>query len=93
VASVQIFDNPAEERYEAQVDGAVAGTASYVLEPGRITFLHTEVDPAYAGRGIGSLMAKDALEDVRKKGLRVVARCPFFARYIREHAEYQDLLA
>ena len=93
MASVQIFDNPAEERYEAQVDGAVAGTASYVLEPGRITFLHTEVDPAYAGRGIGSLMAKDALEDVRAKKLRVVARCPFIARYIREHPEYGDLLA
>jgi hypothetical protein len=90
--SVQIFDNPAKERYEAQVDGAVAGKAMYELKPGRIVFLHTEVDPAYEGRGIGSLLAKDALDDARAKGLRVIARCPFFARYIREHPEYQDLL-
>jgi len=92
-ASVQVFDNPAEERYEAQVDGTVAGRSYYELEPGRIVFLHTEVDPAYEGRGIGSLLAKDSLDDVRSKGLRVVARCPFIARYIREHPEYQDLLA
>ena len=91
--TVQIFDNPAAERYEAQVDGAVAGEAFYKLDPGRIVFLHTEVDPEYEGRGIGSLLAKDALEDARAKGLRVVARCPFFARYIRHHPEYQDLLA
>ena len=90
--SVQIFDNPAEERYEAQVHGAVAGRAYYESAPGRIVFLHTEVDPAYEGRGIGSLLAKDALDDARSKGLRVVARCPFIARYIREHPEYEDLL-
>jgi len=93
MASVQIFDNSAEERYEAQVDGTVAGEAYYELQPGRIVFLHTEVDPAFEGRGIGSMLAKDALDDVRSKGLRVVARCPFFARYIRQHPEYQDLLA
>ena len=90
--SVQIFDNPAEQRYEAQVDGAVAGRAYYELTPGRIVFLHTEVDPAYEGRGIGSMLAKDALDDARSKGLRVVARCPFIARYIREHPEYQELV-
>jgi hypothetical protein len=92
VSSVQVFDNPEEERYEAQVDGTVAGEAYYELQPGRIVFLHTEVDPAFEGRGIGSLLAKDALDDVRSKGLRVVPRCPFIARYIQEHSEYQDLV-
>jgi predicted GNAT family acetyltransferase len=90
---VQVFDNPAEGRYEAQLDGKLAGEAFYELQPGRIVFVHTEVDPTFKGRGIGSLLAKDALDDARSKGLRVVARCPFIARYISEHPEYQDLLA
>jgi uncharacterized protein len=89
---VQIFDNPEEERYEARVDDKLAGAAFYELEPGRIVFLHTEVQPAFEGRGIGSLLAKDALDDVRSKGLKVIARCPFISRYIRDHAEYQDLV-
>jgi hypothetical protein len=90
---VQVFDNPAEDRYEAQLDGKLAGAAFYELKAGRIVFLHTEVPQAFEGRGIGHLLAKDALDDVRSKGLKVIARCPFIAKYIREHSEYQDLLA
>lgn len=93
MSKVQVFDNPAEERYEARVDGELAGEAFYVQQPGRVVFTHTEVHPEFEGRGIGSLLAKDALDDARAKGLRVVARCPFIARYIRQHPEYQDLLA
>jgi len=90
---VRVFDNPAEDRYEAQIDGKLAGAAYYELRPGRIVFVHTEVPQAFEGRGVGSLLAKDALDDVRSKGLKVIARCRFIARYIREHPEYQDLLA
>jgi hypothetical protein len=89
---VEVVDNNAEERYEALVDGTPAGSAFYHLRPGRIVFLHTEVDPSYEGHGVGSRLAKTALDDARSKGLRVVARCPFIARYIREHDEYQDLV-
>jgi predicted GNAT family acetyltransferase len=90
--SVTVVDDPDEERYEAVVDGAVAGSAFYHLRPGRIVFLHTEVDPAYEGHGVGSRLAKGALDDARAKGLRVVPRCPFIAHYIREHPEFQDLV-
>jgi len=90
--SVTVIDKPDEGRYEALVDGAVAGSAFYHLTPGRIVFLHTEVDPAYEGHGVGSRLAREALDDARSKGLRVVPRCPFIARYIREHPEYQDLV-
>lgn len=93
MASVQVSDNPAEERYEARVDGELAGVVVYELKPGRVVFLHTEVQPAFEGHGIGSILAKDALDDVRSKGTKVVARCPFISRFIREHSDYQDLLA
>ncbi|HEV3354374.1 MAG TPA: GNAT family N-acetyltransferase [Acidimicrobiales bacterium] len=93
MSTVDVVDNPDEERYEVLVDGKRAGSAFYDLKPGRIVFLHTEVDPAYEGRGVGGRLAQVALDDVRAKGLRVVARCPFFARYIRHHPEYQDLLS
>ena len=44
------------------------------------------------GRGIGSQLAKGALDQVRKRGMKVVPLCPFIKAYIEKHAEYQDLL-
>jgi predicted GNAT family acetyltransferase len=91
--SLQIDDHPEELRYEALVDGRLAGFAQYRLQDGRMTIFHTEVEPAYEGHGVGSELAKVALADVRKRGLVLVPRCPFIADYVRRHPElYLDLV-
>jgi predicted GNAT family acetyltransferase len=82
----------ARHRYEIRVDGAVAGYAAYQSGDGQIVFTHTQVDPNFEGRGVGSALAAAALADARRQGLRVVPRCPFFAAYIHRHPEYADLL-
>lgn len=92
---VEVRDNPERSRYEARLGDAVAGFAAYRLrgEPTDIVvFTHTEVDPAYEGQGVGSALARAALEDVRARRLGVVAMCPFISAYIRRHPEYADLL-
>lgn len=86
-----VKDNPAEHRYELDVDGHLAA-AYYRREPGVITFVHTEVPQSLSGQGIGSRLMHGALEAVRKQGLRVVAQCPFAAAYVRKHPEFNDLL-
>ena len=86
-----VRDNPAQQRYELDIDGHTA-VAYYTLAPGVITFTHTEVPPALGGRGVGSQLARGALDDVRARGLKVVARCEFLASYIAKHPEYGDLL-
>jgi hypothetical protein len=58
-----------------------------------VTFIHTKVPDSLAGKGVGSALAKGALDQVRAKGEKVIARCPFIAGYIAKHAEYQDLIA
>jgi len=90
-----VTDNPARSRYELHVDGRRAGLARYRDGGGDgvVTFDHTEVDDAYEGQGLGGRLARGALDDVRARGLRVVAECPFIRRWIDEHEEYQDLLA
>jgi predicted GNAT family acetyltransferase len=55
-------------------------------------FTHTQIDDAYEGHGIGSTLARGALDDVRRRGGSVVAQCPFIASYIDRHPEYADLL-
>lgn len=92
-AQVTVKDNSGENRYEASDDsGLVAGFAEYKLRDGLVIFLHTEVDDAFEGQGIGSSLVRGALDDVRGRGLRVRPVCPFFKAYIEEHPEYQDLL-
>ncbi len=88
-----VVDNPERHRYEAVLDDRVVGISQYSLTADVITFLHTEVDQSGKGKGIGSQLAAGALDDVRRRGLRVVARCPFIAAYIKRHRDYADLLA
>lgn len=87
----QVRDNPALHRFELEAEGHIA-FAAYQLSPGTITFIHTEVPKELGGRGIGSALAQGALEAVRAKGLKVVAKCPFIAAYIGKHPEFSDLL-
>ena len=91
--NVHVTDNPDESRYEVRADGQVAGFALYRLQDGGITFFHTEVDPAREGEGLGSRLARGALDDVRGRGFDVVPLCPFIAGYIRRHPdEYLGLV-
>jgi len=86
-----VRNNTAQQRFELTVDGHLAA-AYYRLADGVITFVHTEVPEALAGRGVGSKLVKGALEQVRTEGLKVVAQCPFVKAYIDKHADYADLL-
>ena len=93
MADVEVTNNEAEKRYEARVDGELAGSAYYDTADDLIVFTHTEVDDAFEGHGVGSALARFALDDVRADGRRkVVARCPFIKGWIDRHPEYKDLL-
>jgi uncharacterized protein len=91
--SDQVVDVPERSRFVLERDGEVIGKAYYQRDRGEITFTHTEVDPAIQERGLGSQLAKAALDAVAaEEGTRVVAKCPFIARYIERHPEYQELI-
>jgi predicted GNAT family acetyltransferase len=90
--NVRVTDNREIERYEAHLGSDLAGYVTYRLRPDRITFLHTEVEPALEGHGIGSRLAKAALDDVRARGLTVIPICPFIASWIKRHPRYGDLV-
>jgi len=90
---VEIVDRPDRHRYEVEVDGEPAGLLTYRLSGGVITHRHTEIDPAYRGRGLGAQLARFALDDARARGLTVKPLCPFVAAFIERHPEYADLVA
>jgi len=87
-----VKDNPAEHRFEMEVEGHTAFSV-YTRMAGVTTFLHTEVPPALGGKGVGSALVKGALDLVRARGDKVASRCAFTTAFLKKHPEYQDLLA
>jgi predicted GNAT family acetyltransferase len=88
-----LSDNPAGHRFELHLGGELAAFAEYNLLQGAVLFTHTEVLPAFEGKGLGSKLAKFALDDVRSRGLRAIPQCQFIAGFIRKRPEYLDLVS
>jgi predicted GNAT family acetyltransferase len=96
---IVVTDVPAERRYEARDGETLAGLAAYLLTPrpsvngtNVIIFTHTEVEDDYEGKGVGSQIARAALDDARARGLRVHPMCPFIKGWIERHPDYADLV-
>jgi hypothetical protein len=90
-----VADRPDRRRYEIELEGELAGFLTYGLDDGAgvITHRHTEIDPAFGGRGLGSQLVRFALDDARDRGLAVKPLCPFVSAFIERHPEYSELLA
>jgi predicted GNAT family acetyltransferase/glutaredoxin len=88
-----VVNVPESHRYELHLDGERIGELAYRQRNDRISFTHTNVDPAYEGRGFGSRLAEAALGDARRRGLAVVPLCPFIAWFVEQHPEYADVVA
>ena len=84
-----VRDNEQQLRYELTRDGKVLGFIQYRREPerSRVVLVHTDIDPAYEGQGLGSVLVKGALDDLRARGVRAVPYCPFVREYLRRHPE------
>lgn len=93
MSDVELIHNPEKKRYEAHLDGKLAGFAEYMLADRLTVFTHTEVDPEFEGRGIGGAIARFALDDVRDAGVnKVMPLCPFIKGWIQKHPDYQSLV-
>jgi uncharacterized protein len=87
-----VNDNRTRQRYELDTERGLA-LIDYQRNGGVVTMLHTEVPAELRGRGIGSALARGALELVRARGEKVIPRCPFIAAYLDKHPEVQNLHA
>ncbi|SNR82657.1 hypothetical protein SAMN04488107_0081 [Geodermatophilus saharensis] len=88
----RVVDHPEASRFEVLVDGEVAGYAEYRRTPSSVSFTHTVVEPAFEGRGLGSVLARGALDAARAWGAQVLPFCPFIRAYVERHPEYLDLV-
>ena len=89
----ELRKNASQGRYELVEGGEVVGFAEYREESGTMVLPHTVVDPGHEGEGLGSQLARFALDDIRQAGKTVVPSCAFIRGYIEKHPEYADLVA
>jgi predicted GNAT family acetyltransferase len=90
---LRVVDNRRASRYELWLGATRAGLIEYRSQPGVVVLIHTEIDPALAGQGLGERLVAGALADLRARGRKLVPLCPFVRAYLRRHPVQADLVA
>ncbi|MBP0448278.1 N-acetyltransferase [Kitasatospora sp. RG8] len=89
--TVTVRDVEANSRFEAWAGDTLAGFAEYMRSDHLVAYPHTLVERAFEGQGVGGALARAALDDARRRGLPVLATCPFIKAWMLRHPEYADL--
>ena len=80
-------------RYRLMRDGAEVGYVEYDrVGDHSILIKHTEVAREHEGQGLGALLVRDVLDDVRRQGKTAIPICPYALNYIRKHRDYIDVI-
>lgn len=80
-----------EGRYTISVEGTPVGLADYYDRGDQRVFHHTEIDPAYGGRGLATILVEEALNATRDEGKRIVPVCSMVVTVLKKHPEFADI--
>ena len=87
-----VSDNGDLRRFELVVGGEIVGFADYVVHGDTMVMPHTVIDPAHRRKGLGAILVRGALDDIRRRGFSVDPQCWYVAEFIDTHDGYGDLL-
>jgi predicted GNAT family acetyltransferase len=85
----EIVHNEAQNRFEMRTAHGLALAVYHQHGDSRV-FTHTEVPPADEGQGNAAQVVKAALDDTRRRGLKIVPACSYVVAFVRRHPEYRD---
>ena len=84
----RVVRNVEKNRYDVFFDDELAGFTEYIERDNDTDFIHTEIDDAFAGKGLGGVLAREAVEDVIARGRTITAHCPFIRGWLDKHPQY-----
>jgi RimJ/RimL family protein N-acetyltransferase len=90
-ATVKVVRNDSLSRFEGRLGDQLVGVVDFSVREQTIVITHTGTEPAWRGRGIAAQITRHALDDARRRGLRVRPACPYTAQFMAEHPDYADL--
>lgn len=62
-------------------------------EDGVMELVETYTPPQHRGKGVAKALVRKAVEDARRKGLKIVPICSYSVYYFIKHPEERDVLA
>lgn len=90
--SIEVIHHPDVNRYLILEDGVQVGLAAYRRTEDAIDIVHTEIDPAHGGKGLGGKLVQGMLDQIRAEAGTIIPSCPFVASWVDKHPDYEDLL-
>ncbi|WCC80048.1 GNAT family N-acetyltransferase [Cutibacterium equinum] len=88
MSDTTVTKNDQQSRYEAHVDGELAGFTEFRREGDVVVMPHTEVFDAFGGKGVGSDLAQFALDDIASQDLPVRPDCAFIKGWLDNHPDH-----
>lgn len=92
-AELDVSHDREGHRYLLRRDGEHVGLIDYRLQGDVLVMHRTEIRPEARGGGLGAVLVRGALDDVRGNGGTVVPSCWYVREFIDGHPEYGDLLS
>jgi predicted GNAT family acetyltransferase len=79
-------------KYTIDVDGKSVGYAAVADRDNQRVFYHTEIDDEFGGRGLATILVREALAATRDDGKRVVPVCGMVGGVLKKHSEFDDIV-
>jgi hypothetical protein len=90
---IQINESESKGMSLAKENDKQVGSMTYsIAGPELIIIDHTDVDPAYNGKGVGKQLLYKIVEMARQKNIKIIPLCPFAASMFRKKEEIRDVL-
>ena len=83
----RVIDNADARRYELRVDGELVGWIDYRRAGDTVALTHAEVREELRNRGHAETMTREALADLRRRGLQARPLCSYVVAYARRHPD------
>ncbi len=91
--TVNLELNEKNGNFNITTEGRKIALMTFVFAgPDKIIIDHTEVSPAFNGKGLGKKLIAKAVEVAREKNWKIIPLCPFAKKVFDKTPEYQDVL-
>jgi predicted GNAT family acetyltransferase len=91
--TVNIEFNEKNGNFNITSEGKKVAIMTFVFAgPDKIIIDHTEVSPAFNGKGLGKKLVEKAVEVAREKNWKIIPLCPFAKKTFDRNPQFKDVL-